>query len=54
MSTGEMPVRKVVEILKANGLDLFLSFEHEKKWHPELPEPEEAFPAYAEFMRSFG
>jgi len=52
VGTGDMPVREVVEILKANGLDLFLSFEHEKKWHPELPEPEEAFPAYAEFVRS--
>jgi sugar phosphate isomerase/epimerase len=48
---GEMPVRDVAEILAKNDLDLYLSFEHEKKWHPELPEPEEAFPAYAEFMR---
>jgi len=51
VGTGDMPVREVVEILKTNGLDLFLSFEHEKKWHPELPEPEEAFRHYAQFMR---
>ena len=48
---GEMPVREVVDILKEAGRDLFLSFEHEKMWHPELPDPEEALPAYAEFMR---
>jgi len=52
VGTGEMPVREVVEVLKANGLDPFMSFEHEKKWHPELPEPDGAFPAYAEYMRS--
>ena len=51
VGTGRMPVREVVEILRKAGRDLFLSFEHEKKWHPELPEPEVAFPAYAAFMR---
>jgi sugar phosphate isomerase/epimerase len=51
VGTGEMPVKEVVDILKADGQDLFLSFEHEKKWHPELPGPEEAFPAYLEYMR---
>jgi sugar phosphate isomerase/epimerase len=51
VGTGRMPVREVVEILRKEKLDLFLSFEHEKKWHPELPEPEVAFPAYAKFMR---
>lgn len=49
---GEMPVREVVDSLAKNNLDLYMSFEHEKKWHPELPEPEEAFPAYAEYMKS--
>ena len=51
VGTGRMPVREVVEILRKEKLDLFLSFEHEKKWHPELPEPEVAFPAYVAFMR---
>jgi sugar phosphate isomerase/epimerase len=51
VGAGEMPVREVVEVLGENNLDVFLSFEHEKKWHPELPDPEQAFPAYAEFMR---
>ena len=52
VGTGEMPVREAVEILKKNGLDLYLSFEHEKKWIPELPDPEVAFPEYIRFMRS--
>ena len=51
VGTGRMPVKEVVDILRSNKLDLFLSFEHEKKWHPELPDPAEAFPGYAAFMR---
>ena len=52
VGSGEMPVREVVEILRKEKLDLFMSFEHEKKWHPELPDPEVAFPAYVNFMNS--
>ncbi len=51
VGTGDMPVKEVVETLTADSQDLFLSFEHEKKWHPELPDPEAAFPAYMEYMR---
>lgn len=51
VGTGEMPVKDVVDLLEADGQDMFLSFEHEKKWHPELPEPEVAFPAYLKYMR---
>jgi len=52
VGTGDAPVREVVRLLKANNLNVFLSFEHEKMWHPELPDPEEALPAYVKFMRS--
>ena len=52
VGTGDAPVREVVGLLKQNKLDVFLSFEHEKMWHPELPDPEEALPAYVKFMRS--
>ena len=48
---GEVEIAEVVSILRQENLDLFLSFEHEKKWHKELPEPEEAFPHYLRFMR---
>jgi sugar phosphate isomerase/epimerase len=48
---GQIELRRAVELLREDGRDLFLSFEHEKKWHPELPEPEEAFPQYLRFMR---
>ncbi len=49
--TGHVPIKEVVACLKSIKFDGFLSFEHEKKWHPELPPPEEAFPKYVEYMR---
>lgn len=51
VGTGQIEIRRAVELLRADGLDLFLSFEHEKKWVKDLPEPEEAFPHYIEYMR---
>lgn len=49
---GEVPVQEVVELLKKGGYDGWLSFEFEKRWHPEIEEPEVALPAYVEYMRS--
>lgn len=52
VGSGQVPVREAVQVLKENALDLFLCFEHEKMWNPELPEPEEALPGYVAFMRT--
>ena len=49
---GEVPVQEVVELLKKGGYDGWLSLEFEKRWHPEIEEPEVALPAYVEYMRS--
>ena len=43
--------RKKAQLL-ADGYDGYFSFEWEKKWVPDLEEPEIAFPAYAEYMRN--
>ncbi len=48
---GEIPISGIVNRLSADGFNGFFSLEWEKKWHPELPEPEIAFPAYAELMQ---
>ena len=40
---------QAVSLLKAGGYDGYYSFEWEKWWHPELAEPEVAFPAYKAF-----
>ena len=47
---GHLPLRGIVEMLEKDGYQGYYSLEWEKKWHPELAEPETAFPAYAEWM----
>jgi sugar phosphate isomerase/epimerase len=49
---GQVPLAEAIQVLKENGYQGWLTFEHEKRWHPDLPEPEEAFPAYARWARS--
>jgi len=44
--TGQVNMKGALELLKSDGYDKWLSFEWEKKWEPDLAEPEEAFPAY--------
>ena len=39
------------QVLRAGGYDGWLTLEWEKKWHPEIEEPEVAFPGYARYMR---
>jgi sugar phosphate isomerase/epimerase len=51
---GQLPLAEAVRLLKANGYDGWLVFEHEKRWHPILPEPEEAFPAFANWVDGLG
>ena len=49
--TGELPLVESIELLKAGGYDDWLLFEHEKRWHPNLPEPEEIFPQFVEWIK---
>jgi predicted xylose isomerase-like sugar epimerase len=46
--TGDVPVRQQVEELAKAGYRGFYSFEWEKRWHPEIEEPEMAIRQYAE------
>lgn len=51
--SGAIPMGEIVRWLDEGGMgDLWLSYEWEKKWHPELAEPEVALPQYVQFMRS--
>jgi sugar phosphate isomerase/epimerase len=50
---GEVPVKQQVEVLVANGYEGLYCFEWEKRWHPEIDEPEVAFPHYAKFVRQY-
>ena len=49
--TGTVPVRETVAVLARGGYRGYYGFEWEKAWHPEIEEPEVAFPHYAELMR---
>ena len=49
--TGELPLEESLSLLFAAGYDGWLLFEHEKRWHPELPEPEEIFPKFVHWVR---
>ncbi len=50
---GDVPSAEMIELLKAGGYDGYLVLEWEKRWCPDIAEPETALPAYAEFLRKF-
>jgi sugar phosphate isomerase/epimerase len=51
--SGTVPVREIVGVLKKGGYTGFYGFEWEKGWHPEIEEPEVAFPQFAARMREY-
>jgi sugar phosphate isomerase/epimerase len=50
---GDVPVKTQVEVLAKNGYKGYYCFEWEKKWHPEIEDPEVAFPHYAKTMTTY-
>jgi sugar phosphate isomerase/epimerase len=50
---GDVPVYNALKVLKDIGYDGYLSYEWEKVWQPDLPEPEEAFPQYIKKMKEY-
>jgi sugar phosphate isomerase/epimerase len=51
MGAGEVPHREIHRVLKEGRYRGYLSLEWEKRWHPEIPGPEVAFPQYAQYMK---
>jgi sugar phosphate isomerase/epimerase len=51
--TGAVPVKEQVRVLASNGYKGFYCYEWEKKWHPEIEEPEVAFPHYVKVMTEY-
>jgi hypothetical protein len=43
-------VREVVGVLASAGYKGYYGFEWEKQWHPDIADPEVAFPHYAEVV----
>jgi glucosamine-6-phosphate deaminase len=50
MGRGEFPAEAVLGILAARGYDGFVSFEWEKRWHPEIEDPEIALPHFIRYV----
>jgi sugar phosphate isomerase/epimerase len=53
VGTGEVPVKEQVKVLASHDYKGFYCFEWEKKWHPEIEEPEIAFPQYAKVVGGY-
>ena len=53
LGAGDVPMRDILAALRAAGYDGWLAVEWEKKWHPELAEPEVALPQHADTLRTY-
>jgi sugar phosphate isomerase/epimerase len=51
--TGQVPVRRQIEALVRIGYRGYYSFEWEKRWHPEIEEPEVAFAQFADVASGY-
>ena len=49
---GDLPIREAVELLRASGVDGYLSLEWLKRWCMSLAEPGIAFPHYVNYMKN--
>ena len=50
---GNVPVRRQVRSLESIGYKGFYCFEWEKRWHPEIEDPEIAIADYAHVMKQY-
>ncbi|MGH2367540.1 MAG: sugar phosphate isomerase/epimerase family protein [Chloroflexota bacterium] len=50
---GEVPVKEALARWAQHGYDGFVCVEWEKKWHPEIEEPEVAFPQHIAVLREY-
>jgi fatty-acyl-CoA synthase len=53
LGEGDIPVQDGLRLLHDAGYRDFISVEWEKKWHPEIPDPEVAFPQHMAILRSY-
>lgn len=53
MGRGEVPIAEAIGSLTKGGYKGFYSFEWEKLWHPEIPEPEIALADYPVSIKSY-
>ena len=49
---GEVEIKECIALLRKAGYSGYITFEWEKRWHPEIEEPEIALPHFVKYMRS--
>jgi sugar phosphate isomerase/epimerase len=53
LGEGDVPLKAMLDLLVAGGYDGYAILEWEKRWHPELAEPEDVFPQFVAKMREW-
>ena len=53
LGEGEVPVREQLTILAQQGYAGYASVEWEKRWHPEIADPEIALPQHMTWLKKF-
>ncbi|HMH92818.1 MAG TPA: TIM barrel protein [Streptosporangiaceae bacterium] len=53
LGEGEVPVREMLTVLAAGGYPGWISVEWEKRWHPEIEEPEVALPQHLALLSTW-
>lgn len=53
LGEGDVPIPDVLATLHAVGYTAWLAVEWEKKWHPDLADPEVALPQHAAALRTY-
>jgi sugar phosphate isomerase/epimerase len=53
LGEGRAPIQSILKTVLARGYDGWLSVEWEKKWQPQIAEPEVALPQYIEKLREY-
>jgi sugar phosphate isomerase/epimerase len=53
LGEGVVPTAEILSALRAAGYDGWVAVEWEKKWHPELAEPEVALPQHIAKLRAY-
>jgi sugar phosphate isomerase/epimerase len=52
MGQGILPLGEILDWLRADGFDGWISFEWEKYWNPSIAEPEVALPGFIAYMKA--
>jgi sugar phosphate isomerase/epimerase len=53
LGAGEVPVREMLGLLTAGGYPHWISVEWEKRWHPEIEDPEVALPQHLDLLNAW-